>query len=56
MLAGPATRSDESLLLADVDLSQSAARKQRTPRNHALGDRRPELYHELTETQLVVTG
>jgi N-carbamoylputrescine amidase len=56
MLAGPATRSDEALLLADVDLSQSAAKKQRTPRNHALGDRRPELYHELTESQLVVTG
>lgn len=56
MLAGPATRSDEALLLADVDLSQSVIKKQRTPRNHALGDRRPELYHELTETQLVVTG
>ena len=56
MLAGPATRSDEALLLADIDLSLSAAKKQRTPRNHALGDRRPELYQELTETKLVVTG
>jgi hypothetical protein len=44
------------LLLADVDLSQSALRKQRTPRNHALGDRRPELYQELTGTELIVSG
>jgi N-carbamoylputrescine amidase len=56
MLAGPATRSDEALLLADVDLSQSEAKKQRTPRNHALGDRRPELYHELSATELVIAG
>jgi predicted amidohydrolase len=56
MLAGPASQSDEALLLADVDLSQSALRKQRTPRNHALGDRRPELYQELTGTELIVSG
>lgn len=48
LLAGPASRSDEALLLADVDLSQAAARKQRTPRNHAFGDRRPELYSSLS--------
>jgi len=48
VLAGPASRSDEALLLADLDLSQAAARKHRTPRNHALGDRRPELYGELS--------
>ncbi|HUY24515.1 MAG TPA: nitrilase-related carbon-nitrogen hydrolase [Candidatus Saccharimonadales bacterium] len=56
MLAGPATRCDEALLLADVDLSQSAAKKQRTPRNHALGDRRPELYRELSATEPVASG
>jgi len=56
MLAGPATQSDEALLLADIDLSQSAAKKQRTPRNHALGDRRPELYRELSATEPVASG
>ncbi|MGA8427242.1 MAG: nitrilase-related carbon-nitrogen hydrolase [Candidatus Dormiibacterota bacterium] len=56
MLAGPATRSDEALLLADVDLAQSATKKQRTPRNHALGDRRPDLYRELSATEPVATG
>jgi len=48
MLAGPAARADEALLLADVDLHQAAIRRQRTPRNHAFGDRRPELYGELS--------
>ncbi|HEY6538204.1 MAG TPA: nitrilase-related carbon-nitrogen hydrolase [Candidatus Dormibacteraeota bacterium] len=48
LLAGPAPRTDEAMLLADVDLSQADARKQRTPRNHALGDRRPELYSALS--------
>ncbi|MGC1184210.1 MAG: nitrilase-related carbon-nitrogen hydrolase [Candidatus Dormiibacterota bacterium] len=48
MLAGPAPRSDEALLLADVDLSQAVARQQRTPRNHAFGDRRPDLYSPLS--------
>lgn len=47
MLAGPAARTDEALLLADLDLHQAALRKQRTPRNHAIGDRRPDLYGEL---------
>lgn len=47
LLAGPASRTDEALLLADVDLAQAGFRKQRTPRNHTLGDRRPELYGEL---------
>ncbi|HVC23190.1 MAG TPA: nitrilase-related carbon-nitrogen hydrolase [Candidatus Dormibacteraeota bacterium] len=47
LLAGPAARSQEVLLLADVDLSQAVARKQRTPRNHTFGDRRPDLYSSL---------
>jgi predicted amidohydrolase len=51
LLAGPAARSAEALLLADIDLGQAAARKHRTPRNHALGDRRPELYGELSAAQ-----
>jgi predicted amidohydrolase len=48
MVAGPASRSDEALLLADIDLDQARARKQRTPRNHAFGDRRPDLYGTLS--------
>jgi len=47
LLAGPGPRADEALLLAELDLRQADSRKQRTPRNHTLGDRRPELYGEL---------
>ncbi|MGA7172444.1 MAG: nitrilase-related carbon-nitrogen hydrolase [Candidatus Dormiibacterota bacterium] len=47
MLAGPGSRTEEALLLADLDLRQAVSRKQRTPRNHAFGDRRPDLYREL---------
>ncbi|HUY08980.1 MAG TPA: nitrilase-related carbon-nitrogen hydrolase [Candidatus Dormibacteraeota bacterium] len=50
LLAGPASRADEALLLADLDLRQAASRKQRTPRNHAFRDRRPDLYRELGST------
>ncbi|MGH7704930.1 MAG: nitrilase-related carbon-nitrogen hydrolase [Candidatus Dormibacteria bacterium] len=51
LLAGPAARGDEALLMTDIDLGSAATRKRRTPRNHALGDRRPELYRELSAPQ-----
>ncbi|MGH7640540.1 MAG: nitrilase-related carbon-nitrogen hydrolase [Candidatus Dormibacteria bacterium] len=55
-LAGPAPRCDEALLLADMDLAQARRSKQRTPRNHTVGDRRPELYSELTQTTPLTVG
>ncbi|MGH7643143.1 MAG: nitrilase-related carbon-nitrogen hydrolase [Candidatus Dormibacteria bacterium] len=51
LLAGPAARTDEALLLADLDLRQATARRQRTPRNHGFSDRRPALYGELTASR-----
>jgi predicted amidohydrolase len=50
MLAGPGARSDDALLLVDVDLGRAAVARHRTPRNHALLDRRPELYGLLSVT------
>ena len=47
MVAGPAARADEALLVAEVDLSRAVSSKARTPRNHTLADRRPELYREI---------
>jgi predicted amidohydrolase len=42
-LAGPASATDDELLLADVDLDIETARRS-TPRNHLLSDRRPDAY------------
>jgi predicted amidohydrolase len=43
-VAGPASPDAETLLVADVDLASVAQARQRTPRNHLLGDRRPAAY------------
>ncbi len=43
--AGPASRDGEELLLADVDLDEVERARTRTPRNHLLGDRRPDAYN-----------
>jgi predicted amidohydrolase len=48
MLTGPAARSDEALLVADLDLGRAVAARQRTPRNHTLLDRRPAVYGSLS--------
>jgi predicted amidohydrolase len=42
-LAGPPERAEPALLVADVDLAR-ARDKALSPRNDALGDRRPDLY------------
>ncbi len=47
MIAGPASPDADELLLAEVDLARVERSRQRTPRNHTFGDRRPELYREL---------
>lgn len=44
-LQGPAGPEEETLLLADVDLDGVAAGQRRTPRNHLIGDRRPDSYN-----------
>jgi predicted amidohydrolase len=43
-LAGPASPGGEELLVADVDLDGVERARRRTPRNHLLDDRRPEVY------------
>ncbi|MGO8686845.1 MAG: nitrilase-related carbon-nitrogen hydrolase [Candidatus Dormibacteria bacterium] len=43
-LAGPASPDREELLVADVDLGAVERARWRTPRNHLLRDRRPEVY------------
>ncbi|MGD0833831.1 MAG: nitrilase-related carbon-nitrogen hydrolase [Candidatus Dormibacteria bacterium] len=42
--AGPASPDQEELLVADVDLVGVERARRRTPRNHLLDDRRPEVY------------
>jgi predicted amidohydrolase len=44
-VAGPASRDREQLLVADIDLESVERARARTPRNHLLGDRRPETYN-----------
>ena len=43
-VAGPAPGDEESLLVADVDLPEATRKRQRNPRNHAIEDRRPDMY------------
>jgi predicted amidohydrolase len=43
-VAGPAPAAAEALLVAEVSLGSVADARQRTPRNHLLGDRRPDAY------------
>lgn len=44
-VAGPAGVEEEALLVADVDLDSVEAARQRTPRNHLIGDRRADSYN-----------
>ncbi|MDQ6919906.1 MAG: hydratase [Candidatus Dormibacteraeota bacterium] len=43
-LAGPASKDQEQLLVADMELAEATRRRQRNPRNHAITDRRPDQY------------
>jgi predicted amidohydrolase len=43
-LAGPASPDRDELLVADVDLTAVERSRWRTPRNHLLRDRRPDIY------------
>ncbi len=44
-VAGPASATEDELLLATIDLDSVAKARRRTPRNHLLDDRRPETYN-----------
>ena len=44
-LAGPATRDEPELLIADVDLDDVERGRRRTPRNDLFEDRRPDAYN-----------
>jgi N-carbamoylputrescine amidase len=46
-VAGPASPGGEELLVADLDLDAVGRARRRTPRNHLLDDRRPDLYRDL---------
>ena len=43
-MAGPASKDQAELLVADVDLDDVETARCRTPRNHLLNDRRPRAY------------
>jgi N-carbamoylputrescine amidase len=43
-VAGPASPDRAELLVADLDLAAVERARRRTPRNHLLGDRRPDAY------------
>jgi len=43
-VAGPASPDRPELLVADIDLAGVPLARRRTPRNHLLDDRRPEVY------------
>jgi len=47
-VAGPASADGEALICADVDLADVARAQRRTPRNHLLGDRRPDAYNAVS--------
>jgi predicted amidohydrolase len=49
-VAGPAGPEEETLLVAEVDLDSVAAARHRTPRNHLIGDRRPDSYNAVVIT------
>ena len=46
-VAGPAAADGDAVLIADIDLDTVEAARQRTPRNHLLGDRRPDAYNRV---------
>jgi N-carbamoylputrescine amidase len=44
-VSGPASKDEDELLVADVDLDSVEQARRRTPRNHLHSDRRPDAYH-----------
>jgi N-carbamoylputrescine amidase len=46
-VAGPASKDQAELLIADVDLDDVERARRRTPRNHLFADRRPDAYRTI---------
>jgi N-carbamoylputrescine amidase len=44
-VSGPASKDEDELLVADLDLDSVEQARRRTPRNHLHSDRRPDAYH-----------
>lgn len=47
-LSGPASADREEILIARADLTEAAGRRQLNARNHLFGDRRTDVYGEIT--------
>ncbi len=55
-VSGPASKDQEELLIADVDLDSVEQARRRTPRNHLHTDRRPDAYHASAGRAAPATG
>jgi predicted amidohydrolase len=55
-VSGPASKDQEELLIADVDLDSVEQARRRTPRNHLHTDRRPGAYHATAGSAAPATG
>lgn len=55
-LSGPASKDQEELLIADVDLDSVEQARRRTPRNHLHTDRRPDAYRASAGHAAPATG
>jgi N-carbamoylputrescine amidase len=53
-VAGPASKDQPELLIADVDIDSVERARQRTPRNHLFQDRRPDAYAHLEVANIAV--
>ena len=55
-VSGPASKDQEELLIADIDLDSVEQARRRTPRNHLHTDRRPDAYRASTGRATPATG
>ena len=55
-VAGPASKDQDELLIADGDLDSVEQERHRTPRNHLHADRRPKAYRATSGRATPVTG
>ncbi len=55
-VSGPASKDQEEVLTADVDLDSVETARRRTPRNHLLNDRRPDAYRASAGRGAPATG
>ncbi len=55
-VSGPASKDQDALLTADVDLNSVEQARRRTPRNHLHADRRPDAYRATAGREAPATG